>query len=142
MKKVLIVFFILLAGFLFALTSGNIFRSTKVSTNYILISPTEGVSKPAATPIIGIHYRMIDHTLADQNSMIEGAYVSQVIKNSPAEISGLMEEDIIFKIDGIQIGSEDKELINLLVSKKRHGDQINLEVWRNGQIKNILITLD
>lgn len=72
-----------------------------------------------------------------------GAYLSQdpdtmevkvvrPIKNSPAEASGILAEDIIVEVDGESVAGED---INLVVSKVRgpEGTVVNIGVYRPGE---------
>ena len=100
------------------------------------------VNKVTNKPIIGVHYKMIDKQSALENKLVEGAYITQIIPNSPAEKANLYGEDIITKVDNIKISGEDREFLSQLIAKKKSGDQINLEIWRNKEIKNILVTLD
>ena len=100
------------------------------------------ISEEPNRPIIGIHYRMIDKQTAIQNELVEGAYVTQVIKGSPAEKSNLQEEDIITEINGQTVsGLDEQSLYNLIIALKP-GAQINLKVWRNGEIRSIVVILD
>jgi len=99
------------------------------------------ISEEPNRPIIGIHYRMIDKQTAIQNELVEGAYVTQVIKGSPAEKSNLQEEDIITEINGQTVsGLDEQSLYNLIIALKP-GAQINLKVWRNKEIKIIYVII-
>src|SRR3989339_1075371 len=99
------------------------------------------ISEEPNRPIIGIQYRMIDKQTAIQNELVEGAYVTQVIKGSPAEKSNLQEEDIITEINGQTVsGLDEQSLYNLIIALKP-GAQINLKVWRNKEIKIIYVII-
>ena len=74
--------------------------SRTLKNNQPTNTPFLEISEKPNLPIIGIHYRMIDKQTAIQNKLVEGAYVTQVIKGSPAEKSNLQEEDIITEING------------------------------------------
>ena len=88
-----------------------------------------------------IYYKMIDKQTAIQNELVEGAYVTQVIKGSPAEKSNLQEEDIITEINGQTVsGLDEQSLYNLIIALKP-GAQINLKVWRNKEIKIIYVII-
>ena len=52
-------------------------------------------------PFIGVRYKMIDRQTAILNDVVEGAYVVEVVKDSPAEKAGIEVEDIIVEFDGI-----------------------------------------
>ncbi len=104
-------------------------------------TPTVEISQVINRPIIGIHYRMIDKQTALQNKLVEGAYITQVIKGSPAEKANLHEEDIIIELDSNKIGGSDEQTLTKLISEKKPGDQVNLKIWRNKEIKTIFVTL-
>lgn len=92
-------------------------------------------------PYIGVRYKMIDKQTAILNDIIEGAYVIEVIKNSPADKAGLQEEDIITEFDGNKVkGTDDQELARL-INNKKVGDSVKLKIWRAGQIITKIITL-
>ncbi|MFA6016623.1 MAG: PDZ domain-containing protein [Patescibacteria group bacterium] len=104
--------------------------------------PTVDISQVSNPPIIGIHYRMIDAQTALQNKLVEGAYITQIIQGSPVEKANLQEEDIITEVDGNKIGGADKQTLINLVSVKRSGEKINLKIWRNKEIKTVIISLN
>jgi len=104
--------------------------------------PTVDVSQSTNQPIIGIHYRMINKQTADQNKLIEGAYITQVIKNSPAERANLKEEDIIIEVDGRSITGLEEQSVYNLISTLKPGAKVNLKIWRNKEVKNVFVTLD
>ncbi|MEK7097202.1 MAG: PDZ domain-containing protein [Patescibacteria group bacterium] len=136
MKKLLLILLVI-AILLFVLK--DLYKSSeKIQTN--TITPT--IASPTTNrPIIGIHYKMIDKQTALQNNLIEGAYVTQVIKGSPAEKAKLQEEDIIIEIDGrITANLDEQSLYNLIITLKP-GSQVNLKVWRNKEIKTIYVII-
>lgn len=61
----------------------------------------------------------------------EGVLVVKVMPNSPAAKAGIRAGDVIQSIDGQ--AAEDSELLQRLVSKKRVGDQLELNIRRNQQ---------
>lgn len=147
MQKILFVFLLLIA----LLLSFQVFGLSKylnIRPNITTNNQPTKVTEPAIItqaiykPIIGIRYRIIDKTTATQNNLVEGAYVSQIITNSPAEKAGLQVEDIITEINGKLIAGLDIPSVYSLVSTLKSGSSVNLKVWRNGVIKSFLITLD
>ena len=71
-----------------------------------------------------------------------GAYIQQVIANTPAQSAGLQQGDIIYKVDGTNVNSS-PDLGNYLTSKAP-GDQVTVFVNRAGsnvQVKATLATL-
>lgn len=91
-------------------------------------------------PFLGISYSIISQRAALLNELPQGALVQQVIENSSASDSGIQRGDIITKIDGSQINDTDKTLA-ILISKKKVGDNINVTLFRNGETREIQVTL-
>ena len=76
---------------------------------------------------------------APSNAQHEGAIVRNVEPNSPAAKAGLKRGDIITKM-GNQDITDFEELDNVL-SQHRPGLKMNMEVLRNGQPKQLTVTL-
>lgn len=107
-----------------------------------IIKTGQVITTTVSRPVIGIHYRVIDEQMAVQNNIVEGFYITQVIGGSPAEKAGLQEEDIITEIDGNQITSDNSQFLTDLIAGKTSGETVNLKVWKNNEVKDIIITLD
>lgn len=90
---------------------------------------------------LGVRYKMIDRQTAVLNDLPEGAYIIQVVEDSPAQKAGLQEEDIIIEFDGQKIKGEDDQTLQKLIAKKKVGDKVKLKVWRSGETKEINIVL-
>jgi len=93
-----------------------------------------------AKAYLGVQYQMLTKQAALLNSVPEGAYVVEVIAGSPAEGAGIKVDDIIIKIDGEKIEESAGGLAKFLSTKKA-GDNITLEIWRNGETLNFQVTL-
>ncbi len=93
-------------------------------------------------PYIGVRYKMIDKQTALLNDVVEGAYVVEVIANSPAEKAGIQEEDIIVEFDGKKVKGDDDQGLAKMILTKRVGDKINLKIWRNKEIIEKQLTLE
>ncbi|MFH2136599.1 MAG: PDZ domain-containing protein [Patescibacteria group bacterium] len=102
-------------------------------------------------PYLGIHYLDLGNSpgiddawsqgrtagaliLSDKNSKISG-----VAKNSPAEVAGLRDGDIIIKIDNENL-SQKIDLAEI-VSQHSPADKIQITILRNGEEKTIEVTL-
>ena len=72
----------------------------------------------------GVSYSNIDAATAIENNLSStyGAYVSSVIKNSPADKAGLKKEDIILAVDGRKIGANSS--LGTLLGEHSVGDTI------------------
>jgi len=68
-----------------------------------------------------------------------GALVSDVDANGPAGKSGLQPADVIVEANGKAI--EDSRMLRLMVSSMTPGSPVNLRVLRDGQTRNVMITL-
>lgn len=88
---------------------------------------------------LGVEYQMISKDAAAANNVPEGAYVVRVVAGSPAETGGIKAQDVITKIDGEGLTS-DKTLGDVM-TKKKPGDTLKLDVWRNGQGLSVTVGL-
>lgn len=91
-------------------------------------------------PYLGVTYSIISERASELNEIPQGALIQQVIPESSAEEAGIQEGDIITKIDGKQINEDDATLA-ILISKKRVGDSINVTIYRDGENREIQVTL-
>lgn len=89
---------------------------------------------------LGIRYRLISRDVAILNEVPQGAYVQEIVQNSPAEKSGLQPGDIITKIDNQDINTESR--ISEIIQGKKIGDKIKIEVWSDGNTKTIEASLE
>ena len=97
----------------------------------------ESLSKPILN--LGISVRTIDEALSKQLNMEQGLYVVEVTEFSSAEKAGLKSGDIIVKADGNRITTFDE--FKAVKNGKEEGDEISLEVIRNGESKTINVKL-
>lgn len=91
-------------------------------------------------PYIGVRYKIITRDLALINEVPEGAYVQEVVEGSPAAKSGIKQEDIVTKIDGVKVTDENGGLAKLIAGKKV-GDKISIDIWRDGETKKLSVTI-
>ena len=97
----------------------------------------ESLSKPILN--LGISVRTIDEALSKQLNMEQGLYIVEVTEFSSAEKAGLKAGDIIVKADGTRITTFDE--FKAVKNGKEEGDEISLEVIRNGESKTINVKL-
>jgi len=88
---------------------------------------------------LGVEYQMVTQQSAVLNDVPQGAYVQTVVAGSPAEKAGIKEDDIITKLDGEDIKG-DNGLANV-IAKKKAGQQVQIEVWRDGKTETVSATL-
>lgn len=78
-------------------------------------------------------------TLGLPKDVEEGVLVTSVEKNSPAEIGGLKDYDVIFELKGEKT-PDLPSLRKVLYSKVKIGEKAELKVYRNGKIVTVNIT--
>jgi len=99
-------------------------------------------------PFLGVRYVLVDGAVQKKYNLKNdyGALVlkgangeSAVTKNSPAEASGIKENDVILELNGekITIGNP----LSQIITKYNVGDKVNLKILRDGQEQNIEATL-
>ncbi len=103
-----------------------------------------------ATPYIGVRYMILNDEIAKENNLplnrgalvIRGEKVTDfsVIPGSPADKAGIVENDIILSIDGVNI-DEKNQLANLLVDKNIN-EEVTLDVWHKGETKKVKVKLE
>lgn len=91
-------------------------------------------------PFLGVRYKMITKDLALINEVPEGAYVQEVVEDSPADHAKIKAEDIITKIDGKKLTDKDGGLAKIIAGKKV-GEKIVLEIWRDGDTKTVNVII-
>ena len=83
-------------------------------------------------PFLGIRYQMISREAALMNEVPEGAYVAEVVADSPAEKAGIKAGDIITHLDNQRLADVEGGLATV-ISKKKVGDSLSITLWRDGE---------
>lgn len=91
-------------------------------------------------PFLGVQYQIISKEAALANSVPQGAWVRDVVRDSPADRAGIKVDDIIVKFDGQKI-DESQGGLAALVNKHKVGDIIEIEIWRDGKTLTLSATL-
>lgn len=92
-----------------------------------------------ARPGIGISVITITDTYAEMLELPIGALVYSITKDGPGDLAGLEIDDVIVSCNGVDV--PDKDVFVQLVRGKLVGDELLLEVWRDGSYINITLTL-
>ena len=89
---------------------------------------------------LGVSYQTIPRDTALLNDVPSGALVRQVVEGSSAQKAGLLVGDIITKLDGRSVADDEKTLAEI-INKKRVGQNLKIEYWRDGESKSVDIKL-
>lgn len=95
--------------------------------------------KTVKRPYIGISGQGIDSSITEIYGLPAGVSVKEVEKGSPAEAAGIEKGDIIIKIEGKEISTVTE--LNKIKYTYKIGDTITLTILRNGQEKDLKLTL-
>lgn len=83
----------------------------------------------------------VTHQLIQGNARIpSGALIRSVVPNSPADKAGIKPKDVITKVDSKSIDLENP--LASIVSKKKIGDSVEVDLWRDGQNLKVKATLE
>ena len=96
-----------------------------------------------APPVmIGIRMSVVDEHIADEFDLDEGEgiLIVGVIEGLPAEHAGLQEHDVILRIKGVGVATQEK-LHNVLL-KKEPGDGITFKIARGDGVREIKVELE
>jgi serine protease Do len=94
-----------------------------------------------ARAYLGVEYQLVNRDLAVLNEIPEGAFVQNVVSDSPAERGGIKQGDIITKVDGNLIRETDGGLAKIIAGKKV-GDSVELTIYRGEETITIRVTLE
>ena len=95
----------------------------------------------AADGYLGVHIQDLNETLAAALDLEDdaGVLVSEVVEDSPAEVAGLKQGDLILTINGRE--AVDTGRFTRRVRRIDAGETATLEILRKGQPMNITVTL-
>ena len=98
---------------------------------------------------LGVRYVMVNKAIKEKNqlSVDYGALIARgetpgdlaIAPGSPADLAGLVENDIILEVEGKKL--TDEYPLFLAVGKFNAGDKVTLKVLHKGQEKQVVITL-
>lgn len=91
-------------------------------------------------PFLGVRYRFISKDVAILNEVPQGAFIQEVVVNGPADKAGVKEGDIITKINGQSVDSENK--ISETISTSSIGLKMELNLWRDDKEVKVTAILE
>ena len=91
--------------------------------------------------LIGISIQDLDNEIADDLgiNITEGVHIIEVMDDGAAKEAGLRSDDVITGVD--DKGIKNTPQLQELVGRGRPGDQVTLNINRNGSQKDIVVTL-
>src|SRR3990170_5726249 len=92
-------------------------------------------------PFLGVRYRVLDQRTALMNEVPQGAFVQEVIADSPAKKGGIEEGDIITRLGGEKVNGSEESLASI-IAKHKVGDKVEVEVYREGETRKLTVTLE
>ncbi|MDB5020622.1 MAG: Serine protease, partial [Pedobacter sp.] len=90
---------------------------------------------------IGVTFRPLDADAAQELKLSDnsGLYVSDVLPNGGGAAAGIKPGDIIKKVEGYEI--YDSPDLQEKIGRMSPGDKVKLTISRNGQMKDVTVTL-
>ena len=88
---------------------------------------------------LGVTIQDIDETLSKALKLnsLNGALITDILPDSPAENYGLESQDVIIKVNNKEVLNTSK--LQNLISSTHPGDKVKLTIVRNNGIKDIMI---
>ena len=90
-------------------------------------------------PFLGVSYVMIGKDLSRLRDLPQGAFIREVVTDSPADKAGVAPADIIVALDGKPVN--ERTPLAFLIREKEVGDRVELKVNRNGEEITLWATL-
>jgi serine protease Do len=90
---------------------------------------------------IGVMIQEVTEELAESFSLdkARGALVASVEKNGPADKAGIKTRDVILKFDNKSVESSSD--LPRIVGNTKPDSRVSVEVWRNGSVKKLTVTV-
>ncbi len=89
---------------------------------------------------LGVRYQMIDERVANLRDLVEGAFIEEVIADSPAAKDGLQAGDIVTAINDTPLTVAND--LRSVIIKHKAGETVTLHVWRVGEELDISVELE
>ena len=92
-------------------------------------------------PFLGVSYAPLNPAISAQLNVntTDGVVVEDVVENGPSAQAGIQQGDVITAADGQALKGE--SALAYALNKHKPGDKITLTILRNGQKKDVTVTL-
>lgn len=88
---------------------------------------------------LGVSYQMLTMEQAMRYDVPAGAYIQDVVQGAAADKAGIQKGDIITQFEGQKLNGKDG--LATLISKKKIGDKLTVKIWRDGEEKDVTVTM-
>jgi len=93
-------------------------------------------------PYIGVVYQMISQQAALLNEVPQGAYIQEVVSDSPAQKAGIKAGDIVTEIAGVKLNDEKDNSFIKVINKHKIGDEIVVKIYRDKKEQILKVKLE
>ncbi len=92
-------------------------------------------------PSLGVMISNVDKIQAKALGLdkVKGVLVNDIVKKSGADDAGIEPQDVILKVDGIEVNSVSE--LQTEIIKKKIGDRVSLTIWRDNKEISKKVTL-
>jgi hypothetical protein len=94
----------------------------------------------ANRPWLGVSLADVPDSLRTHLALEGGVMIGNVVKDSPADLAGIKQHDIVTAINGKPVGGESAAAVSLLREHKP-GENVGLNIIRDGRDTTIRVTL-
>ncbi len=88
---------------------------------------------------LGVGTQDLDLDFLEMNKIPKGVLVKRVVPNQAADKSGIMPNDLIVKVDDVEI--HNSIILGYEIRKHSPGDVVEIEIFRNNELKTLEVTL-
>jgi serine protease Do len=94
-----------------------------------------------ARPFIGVRYQMVDGEMAARQRLPQGAYIHEVLPQTPAEAAGLEAGDIIIFFNNREVRNTQTNNLTRLLAETSIGETVPMVMWRDGNEMATQVTI-
>jgi len=115
--------------------------SFAIPSNMVLDITNHIIEHGGPRAMLGVQVVDVDNDLAEEQNLYvdAGVYIAKVVDGGSAQYAGVLPNDVITRVDGVQI--EDSPTLIDMVSKAKVGETLELTINRDGRTKKIAVTL-
>ncbi len=120
----------------------NIGFAIPINTVTGLLTEFQARGEVFERPYLGVRYQNINERVASVNEIAPGAYVFEVIEDSPAADADIRPGDIITSFNGVSLQGENSQTLSQLIMQTQVGAQVTLQLWRDGETLSKEVALE